>query len=46
MASVYLLRDNKPRFLALDAFTPYKNKGIKVRNNKLKMAKKKRETKE
>jgi hypothetical protein len=29
MASVYPLRDNEPRFLALDSFTPYKNKGKK-----------------
>jgi hypothetical protein len=46
MASIYPLRDNKPWFLALDTFAPYKNKGIKVRNNKSKVAKKKREAKE
>jgi hypothetical protein len=28
MASIYPLRDNKPRFLALNAFAPHKNKGI------------------
>jgi hypothetical protein len=43
MASIYPLRDNKPRFLALDAFVPYKNKGTKVRNNESEVAKKKRE---
>jgi len=31
MASAYSLRDNEPRFLALDAFTLYKNKGVKVK---------------
>jgi hypothetical protein len=46
IASVYPLRDNEPRFLALDAFALHKNKGIKVRNNKSEVAKKKRETKE
>jgi hypothetical protein len=46
MASVYPLRDNEPRFLALDAFALYKNKGTKVRNNKSEVAKKKREAKE
>jgi hypothetical protein len=46
MASIYPLRDNKPRFLALDAFVPYKNKGTKVRNNESEVAKKKREAKE
>jgi folate-dependent phosphoribosylglycinamide formyltransferase PurN len=46
MASVYPLRDNEPRFLALDAFAPHKNKGAKVRKNELEAAKKKRQTKE
>jgi hypothetical protein len=46
MASVYPLRDNEPRFLALDAFALYKTKGTKVRNNKSEVAKKKREAKE
>jgi len=42
MASAYPLRDNEPRFLALDSFAPHKNKGAKVRKNKLEAAKKKR----
>jgi hypothetical protein len=46
MASTYPLRDNKPRFLALDAFAPHKNKGTKVRNNESEVAKKKREAEE
>jgi hypothetical protein len=46
MASAYPLRDNKPRFLALDAFAPHKNKDTKVRKNKSEAAKKKRQTKE
>jgi hypothetical protein len=46
MASIYLLRDNEPRFLALDAFALYKNKGTKVRKHESEAAKKKRETKE
>jgi hypothetical protein len=46
MASIYPLRDNEPRFLALDTFAPHKNKGIKVRNNKSEAAKKKREAEE
>jgi hypothetical protein len=29
MASAYPLRDNEPRFLALDSFAPHKNKGKK-----------------
>jgi hypothetical protein len=46
MAFVYPLRDNKPRFLALNAFAPYKNKRAKIRANKLKAAREKREKKE
>jgi hypothetical protein len=46
MASVYPLRDNKPRFLALDAFALHKNKGAKVRANKSKAAREKREKEE
>jgi hypothetical protein len=46
MASAYPLRDNEPRFLALDAFAPHKNKGAKVRKNKSEAAKKKRQTEE
>ena len=46
MASVYPLRDNKPRFLALNAFATYKNKGAKVRENKLKTVREKREKEE
>jgi hypothetical protein len=42
MASIYPLRDNEPRFLALDAFALYKNKSTKVRKNELEVAKKKR----
>jgi hypothetical protein len=32
IASVYPLRDNEPRFLALDAFKPHINKGRKVKD--------------
>jgi hypothetical protein len=46
MAFVYPLRDNKPQFLALNAFAPHKNKGVKVRENKLKTAREKREKEE
>jgi hypothetical protein len=46
MASIYPLRDNESRFLALDAFALYKNKGTKIKKNKLEAAKKKRQTKE
>jgi hypothetical protein len=46
MASVYPLQDNKPRFLALDAFIPHKNKGAKVKQNELNTARVKREKKE
>jgi hypothetical protein len=46
MASIYPFRDNEPRFLALDAFTLYKNKGAKVRENKSKAAREKREKEE
>jgi hypothetical protein len=46
MASVYPLRDNKPRFLALDAFVPHKNKGAKVKQNELNTARVKREKEE
>jgi hypothetical protein len=46
MASIYPLRDNKPRFLALNAFALHKNKGAKVRENKSKTAREKREKKE
>jgi hypothetical protein len=46
MASVYPLRGNEPRFLALNSFAPYKNKGAKARKNELEAAKKKRQTKE
>jgi hypothetical protein len=46
MASAYPLRDNKPRFLALDAFAPHKNKGAKVKQNKSNTARVKREKEE
>ena len=46
MASVYPLRDNKPRFLALNTFAPYKNKGTKIRANESKAAREKRKKKE
>ena len=46
IASAYPLRDNEPRFLALDSFAPYKNKGVKVKKNELKAVKKKRQTEE
>jgi len=46
MASAYPLRDNEPRFLALNAFAPHKNKGAKVRANESKAAREKREKKE
>jgi len=46
MASAYPLRDNEPRFLALDSFAPHKNKGVKVRKNESEAAKKKRQTEE
>jgi len=46
IASAYPLRDNEPRFLALDAFAPYKNKGAKVRENESKTAREKREKEE
>ena len=46
MASAYPLRDNEPRFLALDSFAPHKNKGAKVRKNESEAAKKKRQTEE
>ena len=46
MAFIYPLRDNKPRFLALDVFAPYKNKRVKIRENELKTVKEKREKEE
>jgi hypothetical protein len=46
MAFVYPLWDNEPRFLALNAFAPYKNKGAKIRANELKAAREKREKEE
>jgi hypothetical protein len=46
MASIYPLRDNEPRFLALNAFALYKNKGVKVRENESKAAREKREKEE
>ena len=46
IASVYPLRDNEPRFLALDVFALYKNKGVKVRANESKAIKEKREKEE
>jgi hypothetical protein len=45
-ASAYPLRDNKPRFLALDAFALHKNKGVKLKENKSNIARVKREKKE
>jgi hypothetical protein len=46
IASTYPLRDNEPRFLALNAFTPHKNKGATIRKNESEAVKKKREAKE
>ena len=46
IASAYPLQDNEPRFLALNAFAPHKNKGVKVRANESKAARKKREKEE
>jgi hypothetical protein len=46
MASIYPLRDNEPRFLALNAFALHKNKGAKVRENESKTAREKREKEE
>jgi hypothetical protein len=46
IASVYPLRDNEPRFLALDVFALHKNKGAKVRENESKTAREKREKEE
>jgi hypothetical protein len=46
MASAYPLRDNEPRFLALDAFTPHKNKGAKLKENESNAARVKREKEE
>ena len=45
-ASVYPLRDNKPRFLTLDAFVLYKNKGVKLKENESNTVRVKREKKE
>jgi hypothetical protein len=46
MASIYPLRDNEPRFLALDAFAPHKNKGAKAQVNESKAVKERREKEE
>jgi hypothetical protein len=46
IASVYLLRDNEPRFLALNIFAPHKNKGVKVKENESKTVREKREKEE
>jgi len=46
IAFVYPLRDNEPRFLALDSFALYKNKGLKAREYELKAAKERREKEE
>jgi hypothetical protein len=46
IASIYPLWDNKPRFLALDAFALYKNKGAKLKENESNIARVKREKKE
>jgi hypothetical protein len=45
-ASAYPLRDNKPRFLALDAFALHKNKGAKLKENESNAARVKREKEE
>ena len=45
-ASVYPLWDNEPRFLALDAFVLYKNKGVKLKENESNAARVKREKEE
>ena len=45
-ASVYPLRDNKPRFLTLDAFVLYKNKGVKLKENESNITRVKREKEE
>ena len=42
IASIYPLRDNELRFLTLDAFALYKNKGVKIKKNESEAAKKKR----
>jgi hypothetical protein len=42
MASAYPLRDNKPRFLSLNAFALHKNKGQKVKENESTKQKEKR----
>jgi hypothetical protein len=41
-ASAYPLRDNEPRFLALDSFAPHKNKGRKRKANESAKEKEKR----
>jgi hypothetical protein len=46
IASIYPLRDNKPRFLTLNAFVLYKNKGVKLKENELNIARVKREKEE
>ena len=46
IASIYLLWDNEPRFLALDAFALYKNKGVKLKENESNTARVKREKEE
>jgi hypothetical protein len=45
-ASAYRLRDNKPRFLPLDAFAPHKNKGQKAKAKESEKQKVKREEEE
>jgi len=46
IASVYPLRDNEPRFLALDAFIPHKNKEVKLKENESNVVRVKREKEE
>ena len=46
IASAYPLRDNEPRFLALDAFAPHKNKVAKLKENESNTARVKREKEE
>ena len=46
MAFISPLRDNEPWFLALNAFTLYKNKSAMIKKNELKAVKKKREAEE
>ena len=46
IASAYPLRDNKPRFLTLDAFILHKNKGAKLKENESNITRVKREKEE